>query len=211
MAVQNDYVAVSYKLYVKDEDDEQEALFEQCDSTSPYQFITRLGCVLPAFEKQMEGLNKDDAFDFIIPCKEAYGEVEDELMFDVPRNIFEIDGRFDKENIFEGNIVPLQGNDGQRFNATVLEVKDTAVTLDLNHPLAGQDLHYVGKVVERREATPDELTGWINMLSGEGCGCCCGHDHDEHCGCGHDHHHDDHCGCGHDHDDHCGCGHHHHG
>lgn len=196
MAVQNDYVAVSYKLYVKDEDDEQEALFEQCETTHPYQFITHLGCVIPAFEQQMENLKKGDSFDFVIPCTEAYGEVEDELMFDVPRSVFEIDGRFDKTNIYEGNIIQLQGKDGQQFNATVIEVKDDAVTLDMNHPLAGQNLHYVGVVVERREATPDELTGWINMMSGDGCGCGCDHCDSQ---CGHDHHHDDHCGCGHCH------------
>ncbi|MCH5177501.1 MAG: FKBP-type peptidyl-prolyl cis-trans isomerase [Prevotellaceae bacterium] len=196
MAIQNNYVAVSYKLYVKDEDDEQEALVEQCDSVHPFQFISNLQVVLPAFEQQVVGLKRGEKFDFVIPCNDAYGEFQDELMFDVPRSVFELDGRFDKERIFEGNIIPLQGEDGQRFNATVIEVKADAVTIDLNHPRAGQDLHFVGQVIENREATSDELTGMVNMMASDSCGCgCCGCDHD---GCGHD-------GCGHS-----GCGGHHH-
>ena len=71
------------------------------------------------------------------------------------------------------------------------------MTIDLNHPRAGQDLHYVGTVVENREATTDEVTGRINMMSSGGCGCGCGScggdcgggcgDHDSDCGCGHCH------------------------
>jgi FKBP-type peptidyl-prolyl cis-trans isomerase SlyD len=197
MAVKNNYIAVAYNLYVKDEDEDQEALVEQCDAEHPFQFISKLESVLPAFEKQVENLQKGDKFDFVIPCADAYGEIKDELMFDVPKNVFEIDGRFDKERIFEGNVIPLQGEDGERFHATVIEVKSDAVTIDLNHPRAGEDLHFVGHVVENREATNDEITGMINMMSGEDCGCgCCGHDD---CDCDHDHNHHHGCGCGHCH------------
>ncbi len=197
MAVQNNYIAVAYKLYVKDEEDEQESLVEQCETTHPFQFISNLGCVLKSFEERLDPLKKGDKFDFVIPCQEAYGEFQDELMFDVPRSVFELDGRFDKERIFEGNIIPLQGEDGQHFNATVIEVKNKAVTIDLNHPRAGQDLHFVGLVVEHREATGSEITGMVNMMANDSCGCGCGCDD-----CGDDH------GCGHHHD--CECGHHHH-
>lgn len=198
---ENKYIAVAYQLYVKDEEDEQEALTEQCDEQHPFQFISNLGCVLPAFEKALEDKATGDNFDFVIPCAEAYGEFKDEMMFDVPKHVFEINGRFDSEHIFEGNIIPLQGEDGSRFNATVIEVKAEAVTIDLNHPRAGEDLHFVGKVVELRPATNDEITGMVNMLSGEGgCNCGCGgHCGEEGCGgCG-EHHHDEGCGCGHCH------------
>jgi FKBP-type peptidyl-prolyl cis-trans isomerase SlyD len=86
----------------------------------------------------------------------------------------------------------LAGPDGERFNGTVIEIKENAVTIDLNHPRAGQDLHFVGTVVENRVATNEEVTGMLNLLSGEGCGCGCG--------CGD-------CGGGCDSGDSCGCGH----
>ena len=77
-------------------------------------------------------------------------------------------------------MVPLQGEDGSRFHATIIEIKDNAVTIDLNHPRAGQDLHFVGKVCVNRPATNEEVTQMLNYMSGEGgCGGCGGG-----CNCG---------------------------
>lgn len=206
MATKNNYITVAYKLYVSDNEDIKDDLAEECSEEHPFQFISNLGCVLPAFEKEIDPLRAGDIFDFVIPCEEAYGQFEDELMFDVPKSTFCINGKFDEEHIFEGNIIPLQGEDGNRFNGTVIEVKEDAVTIDLNHPRAGQDLHFVGKVVTHREATNDEVTGMIRMLSGEGCGCgchggCddCGGGCGDGCDCDEEHHHHDGCGCGHCH------------
>ena len=94
-------------------------------------------------------------------------------MFDMPKSAFTTGGKFDSNHIYEGNIIPLQDADGRRFNGVVIEVKDDAVTIDLNHPRAGQDLHFVGTVVTHREATNDEITQMLNALSG-GCGGCGG-------------------------------------
>ena len=209
MAEKSKYITVAYKLYVSDDEDIKDDLVEECNAEHPFMFISGLSSVLPAFEKQILPLSAGDKFDFVIPCAEAYGDFEDQLMFDVPKSTFEIDGKFDTEHIFEGNVIPLQAEDGQRFNGIVIEIKDDAVTIDLNHPRAGQDLHFVGSVVAHRDATDDEVTGMVRMLSGEGCGCgchcggddCeCGHDD---CGCGHDD-----CDCGHEgHEHNCGCGH----
>ena len=94
-------------------------------------------------------------------------------MFDVNKKSFEINGKFDSERVFEGNIIPLRDEDGSIHYASIIEVKDKEVTIDLNHPRAGMDLHYVGTVLEKREATNAEVTQMLNILSG-GCGCGCG-------------------------------------
>lgn len=171
MATQNNYITVAYKLYAKDADSETEDLMEECGKEHPFVFISNLGFTLPAFEKEIQALTKGDKFDFTIPCAEAYGEFNDELMFDVDKSIFKIDGHFDSSYIYEGNVITMASSDGQPFNATVIEVKDDAVTIDLNHPRAGMDLHFIGEVIDNREATNAEITDMINYASGEGCGC----------------------------------------
>jgi FKBP-type peptidyl-prolyl cis-trans isomerase SlyD len=181
MENKNRYITVAYKLYTI-EDGEKE-LVEEAPEEHPFQFISALGTTLDAFESQIASLAKGDTFDFTIPCAEAYGEYVDEHVLDLPRNMFEVDGRMDTEVIKEGNIVPLMDSEGRRLNGTVVEVKEDIVIMDMNHPLAGADLNFVGTVTENREATAEEVQGMINMLSGEGCGCGCHCDDEDGCHC----------------------------
>ncbi len=167
----NKYITVAYELYVM-EDGEKE-MVEKAPAEHPFQFITGLGTTLDAFEAPIRDLNKGDKFDFTIPVKEAYGEFDPENVLELQKNIFEIDGKFDSERIFEGNVVPLMSADGNRFNGTVVEVKEDVVVMDFNHPLAGKDLNFVGEVVESRPATNKEIQDTLTMLTGGGCGGCC--------------------------------------
>ena len=196
MTEMNKYIAVAYQLYTKDKEGKRE-LVENATKEQPFQFVSGLGMTLDAFEKQIVDLQKDGEFEFELSPEQAYGEYEEERVIKVPRQTFEIDGRLDKQYIYEGAVVPLQNADGQRFNGLIQKIGDAEVTLDLNHPLAGKALIFIGEVVDTREATKEEITATLKMLTGEGgCGCGC-----EDCeGCGHEHHeHDEHCGCGHCH------------
>ena len=185
------YITVAYELYVTDEGEKD--LVEKATKEHPFQFISGLGTTLDAFEAQLKDLKPGDKFEFTIPYDQAYGEYNDEHVLDLPRNIFEVDGKFDTERIFAGNVVPLMNADGQRMNGTVVEVKEEIVVMDLNHPLAGDDLTFIGEILESRPATNEEIQGTLNMMSGEGCGCGCGCDDDncegggDSCGCGHCH------------------------
>ena len=196
MTEMNKYIAVAYQLYTKDKEGKRE-LVENATKEQPFQFVSGLGMTLDDFEKQIVDLKKDGEFEFELSPEQAYGEYEEERVIKVPRQTFEIDGRLDKQYIYEGAVVPLQNADGQRFNGLIQKIGDAEVTLDLNHPLAGKALIFIGEVVDTREATKEEITATLKMLTGEGgCGCGC-----EDCeGCGHEHHeHDEHCGCGHCH------------
>ena len=62
-----------------------------------------------------------------------------------------------EERIFPGAVIPLQDNEGHHFYATVSEVTNDTVTVDLNHPHAGKDLTFEGEVVESRTATNEEI------------------------------------------------------
>lgn len=176
MAVDNKYITVAYKLYTIEDGAEDEEPVEVADSRHPFQFISGFNLVLPLFESNIAPLEKGAEFDFVIPCKDAYGEFNEELMFDVPDSVFKVDGKIDLNYIHEGAVVPMMGEDGNRFMATIIEMKKDAVTIDLNHPRAGQDLHFVGQIVEARPATNEEITEMLNTASE--CDCCGG------CDCG---------------------------
>jgi FKBP-type peptidyl-prolyl cis-trans isomerase SlyD len=90
----------------------------------------------------------------------------------------------------EGNLVPLMDSEGNRVNAMVVSIGTDVVTVDLNHPLAGEDLHFVGEVIEVRDATEAEIKAFLNP--GGGCGSCgCSSDDCGDGGCG-----EGSCGCG---------------
>ena len=162
--VENKYITVAYKLYSienGEKDFEEEAPVEH-----PFQFISGLGMTLEPFEAQIKDLQIGDKFDFTIPASEAYGEYDDDHVIDLPKEIFMIEGEFDSERVTEGSIVPLMTGDGQRVNASVVEIKPDVVVVDLNHPLAGADLIFEGEVIESRPATNEEIQELVKMMSG---------------------------------------------
>ena len=198
------YVTVAYELFTDNEKGIHE-LVEKAPKEHPFQFITGMGVTLDSFEEKIAQLAQDDTFDFTLASDDAYGPYEEEHVLELDKSIFSPNGHFDKEQVYPGAVLPLVNADGNRFDGLVLEVKDKTVVIDLNHPLAGKDLHFKGTVVTMRDATDDEIQGMINMMSGEGCGCGCDHDHEGHGdGCCGGHHHHEHgeghcCGGGHCH------------
>ena len=191
----NAVVNAEYELYVDGENGELE-LMERATSEQPLNFIYGIGMMLPKFEQNLNGLETGDSFDFTISNEEAYGPYDDEAVIELERAVFEIDGKLDEEMVFEGNVVPLMDSDGNRLQAQVVSVNDTHVTVDLNHPLAGENLHFKGKVLEVREATEEELNALLGGGGGCGCGGNCGDGCGDDCGCDDDHNHSHGCGCG---------------
>lgn len=170
MEIDNRFMTIAYRMFTIEDGEEDEEAVEVFNRRHPFQFISKLGMVLPDFEAHVADLERGDDFDFIIPCENAYGPFNEELMFDVDQSIFMIDGKLDFNYIYEGAIVPMQGEDGSRFNATIIEIKKDKVTIDLNHPRAGMDLHFVGHVIESRPANNAEITEYLNSI-GDCAGC----------------------------------------
>ena len=195
MEKKNQYMEVAYQLFVDGENGQE--MTEEATKERPFQFITGFGVALDAFESQVINLQKDDTFDFSLPKEQAYGDYEPQHVLDLEREVFSINGHFDHEHIYEDAIIPLQNEEGQRFYGRVVEVGEEKVKVDLNHPLAGETLHFKGTVLENRPASNQEIEHMVKHLTG-GCG---GHCEDCGDGCGHDHcgEHGDSCGCGHCH------------
>ena len=128
--VENKYITLAYKLYTIENGEKE--FTEEAPAEHPFQFISGLGLTLESFENQVKDLNKGDKFDFTIKAEEAYGEYDEEHVIDLPKNIFEIEGKFDSERVVEGAVIPLMTSEGQRINGSVVEVKDDVVVMDMN-------------------------------------------------------------------------------
>jgi FKBP-type peptidyl-prolyl cis-trans isomerase SlyD len=184
-------VTLTYDLRIDDANGE---LVETATLESPLQFLYGAGVMLPKFEKGLVGLKQDDPFNIKLEKNDAYGEVNEDAIVELPKSVFLVNGEFDDELIQVGNTVPMMSSHGQRLNGLVLEVDEEIVRMDFNHPLAGEDLYFTGKVVEVREASDEEVA---QILSGGGSCGCGSHDHGGSCGSG---------GCGTDSHGGCGCG-----
>ncbi len=150
-------VTLTYEMYGKDENGSEE-LMERATAERPLTYCHGEGMMLPAFEKAMEGKSKGDNFDFTLPCTEAYGEYDEQGVMELDKKLFyNGDGEFDNERVYVGNVIPMNTVDGQIINAVVIDITEEKVTIDLNHPLAGEDLHFVGTIIEIREASEKEL------------------------------------------------------
>lgn len=187
----NKYVTVTYDLNVGE--GEERELMERATEQQPLEFIFGTNSMLEAFEHQLEGLSEGDHFSFRLTPDEAYGDYDETKLVELPKNIFEIDGKIDEEMLFEGNTLPMMDSYGNRLTGSVVSVGDEVVTMDFNHPLAGEIMHFEGTVMGVRDATTEEIAA---LFSG---GCGCGSDN---CGCGASDDESAGCGCG---SGGCGC------
>lgn len=181
------YISIVYKMYIME--DGVKVLKDTAEADRPYTFISGMGYTIDALENVLVGLNEGDTFETTISKENAFGEYDENHVVELAKEQFVVNGEL---QVSPGEVVPLRDGTGQIFNATVQEIKDKVVVLDLNHPFAGADLIFEGKVLVSHEATTEELNEYLNAMTGGGCGCGCGD-----CGGGCDD------GCG---DSHCGCG-----
>lgn len=176
----NKMVTVTYELRLGGKNGN---VVEVSGKNEPLQFAYGVGMLLPAFENGLTDKEIDDNFEIEISAKDGYGERVEDMLVSVPKDIFEIDGKLDYEMISVGNALPMMSNNGDQLTGVVKSVDEHTVTMDFNHPLAGEDLYFLGKVVDIREATEDELLnqyGDFECCGGGGCSGC-GDDCDDDC------------------------------
>jgi FKBP-type peptidyl-prolyl cis-trans isomerase SlyD len=147
----NSVVSLTYDLYT--DQDGEEAFVEKADEENPLVFLAGVGMMLPKFEENLSGLTIGDTYDFKLSAADAYGEIDENAFADLPMDMFK-----DVEKPQVDTVLPLQDNNGHEFSARVVEVTDEAIVVDLNHPMAGQPLHFIGKILNIRPATEDELS-----------------------------------------------------
>jgi FKBP-type peptidyl-prolyl cis-trans isomerase SlyD len=117
----------------------------------PLSYLHGTQGLIPGLEKQLEGRKAGDKFEAVVPPEEAYGPMNPELVQDVPRSVVE-----GIDNLHVGMALQAKAPDGQVQNLRVDAIDDDTVTLNANHPLAGEVLHFNVSVEAVRESTPEE-------------------------------------------------------
>ena len=144
-------VSVTYTLTL-----DNGAIADQADANQPFLFIHGIGQTLPAFDDALQGLAAGDEFSFSLTADNAYGMPNDNWIIDIPLSVFQ--GPDVPEGILElGAVLPMQDQSGNPMDGKVVEIGTDNVKMDFNHPLAGEALNFSGKVIEVRDASPEEL------------------------------------------------------
>lgn len=182
---ENTFVSLSYTLTVNG------VVVDSTTAENPLQFVYGAGYLLPKFEEYIAGLSAGDKFEFTLSAAEGYGEVVAEAVVELPKSVFMIDGAIEDGLLEVGNQIPMSTQDGQRLLGVVKTLGEEMVTMDFNHPMAGQTLNFSGEIVAVREATDADMMH--GQVAGEGCGCGCGCD--DSCDCESGDCGDSACGC----------------
>ncbi|TGC07516.1 FKBP-type peptidyl-prolyl cis-trans isomerase [Methanolobus halotolerans] len=109
----------------------------------PLEFTVGANQVISGFEEAVRGMDEGDEKEFRIEPSEAYGEYNENLTQQVPKDIIQ-----SNMDIEEGMMILVRTPDGREMPAKVAEVGDEQLTLDMNHPLAGKALNFNIRVVE---------------------------------------------------------------
>ena len=145
--VTNAKVKIEYTL----KNDSGEIL-DSSEGAEPLAYIQGIGALIPGLEKALEGNEEGESISVSINPAEAYGEYDDNLVFDVPKESFKSD-----DPMSEGMQVQAEKKNGSLQMLTIKAVGKDTVTLDGNHPLAGETLHFDVQVAFVGEATQEEL------------------------------------------------------
>lgn len=127
-----------------------QAPLESSKDREPLAILVGHGNIIPGLEKAMEGRAAGDSFGVDVAAADAYGERRDGLAQRVPKK------HFGGQRLEPGMQVVLETNFGPRA-VTIEKVGMSVVDVDLNHPMAGKDLHFDVDIVEVREASAEEL------------------------------------------------------
>ncbi|MGO3707800.1 MAG: FKBP-type peptidyl-prolyl cis-trans isomerase [Mesonia hippocampi] len=135
---QNDTVRVHYTGKLKDGQ-----IFDSSLEREPLEFTLGQGQLIPGFENGVIDMKVNEKKTIEIPSNEAYGDVQEELFMEVPKSQLpqEIEPKV-------GMGLVSKNPDGSERQLRVAEVKDEAIVVDANHPLAGKDLIFELELVE---------------------------------------------------------------
>ncbi len=118
----------------------------------PLEYLHGASNIIPGLEREIEGMAVGESKNVVVSPEDGYGEVNEEAFIEAPRSVFPPD-----IPLRPGVELQLTGSDGSPLYARIEGVEEDVVVLNLNHPLAGKELHFDITVVGLRDATAEEL------------------------------------------------------
>lgn len=165
MAVQDGTVVqMAYNLSVDGEEIESSTL----------EYLHGAGNIIPGLENALTDAKPGEVREVTVAPAEAYGEYDLEQVVEVSRQSFPPDFE-----IRIGEPMRLRDGSGHIFSGVATAVNDDTITLDLNHPMAGKELHFLVTILAVRPATEEELAA--RRVGGGGCAGCSGSCDDSGC------------------------------
>ncbi len=143
----NAVVSFHYKLT----DDDGQVL-DTSEGKEPLTYLHGVGAIIPGLEQAMSGRTSGEEFQVSIEPEQAYGLAEEGLVQKVPHTAFQ-----GVDEVEAGMQFQVRDEAGDTRVVRVVEVEESGVTIDGNHPLAGETLHFDIAVAEVREATEEEV------------------------------------------------------
>ena len=156
-----------------------EKLFDKVDDDKPLEFLFTKSGFPPKFEETLAGKKAGDEFDFTLSADEGFGQLNDQAIVKIPKTVVNVEGVIQEELLVVDNFIPMTGENGDRLNGRVSALEGEDVIMDFNHPLAGKDIHFTGKIQHIRKAEAEEIEhGHIHQAHGcedgdcdSGCDC----------------------------------------
>jgi FKBP-type peptidyl-prolyl cis-trans isomerase 2 len=116
--------------------------FDSSAGRDPFEFEIGAGKVIPGFDIAVRSMEIGDKKTVTIPTAEAYGEVREEIIGDLPKDMFPAEMK-----LVVGTPIQMTSPQGPVM-VTIKEIKENAITVDANHPLAGKDLTFELELLE---------------------------------------------------------------
>lgn len=170
MQIENNTVAImAYRITLDDKNGE---LIEYADEHNPKPMIFGLNKMIPGFESKLMGFNAGEMFEFGLSEEEAFGKYSKEMLIDVPKSAFIIEGKLREDLLFIENEIGMMDSQGNPISGRVVELHDEHIKMDFNHRLAGKKLFVSGVIHDVRPVTAEDLnpSGGCGCGSGGGCG-----------------------------------------
>ena len=127
-------------------------VIDSSEGKEPLPFLQGHGNIIPGLESALEGSKAGDKLDVTVEPEEGYGLRLQKAIQEIPRTALQ-----DVEDLALGMQLQSQDKDSNAFIVTVTKIKDETITVDANHPLAGETLHFAVTIESIRKAEAVEI------------------------------------------------------